>query len=47
MILCYAEKGEYIWDIAKKYRVPMEDILSENGLLGEVLLEKTMLVIPG
>jgi len=47
LTLCFAEKGEEIWDIAKKYRVPMNDILLENGISEEVLLEKTMLVIPG
>lgn len=46
MILCYAEKGEHLWDIAKRYRAPMEEIIRENGLSGETLLEKTMLVIP-
>ena len=46
MILCYAEKGEHLWDIAKRYRAPMEEIIRENGLSGEILSEKTMLVIP-
>lgn len=46
LILCYAEKGEHIWDIAKKYRTPMEKIMSENGISAEVLAEKQMLVIP-
>ncbi len=45
MILCYAEKGEHVWEIAKRYRTPVEDIISENGISGDVLLEKTMLVI--
>ena len=47
MIFCYAEKGEQVWDIAKKYKAPIENILSENGITGEILTEKTMLVIPG
>ena len=46
IVLCYAEKGEPIWDIAKKYRAPLEEIMAENGISGEVLEEKTMLVIP-
>lgn len=47
LTLCFAEKGETIWDIAKKYRVPMKDIFLENNISEEVLSEKTMLVIPG
>lgn len=47
MILCYAEKGEHIWDIAKKYRAPMEKIMAENGISAEILSEKAMLVISG
>ena len=47
MILCYAEKGEHLWEIAKKYRVPMKKIMAENGISGEILAEKKMLVIPG
>lgn len=46
IILCYAEKGEGIWDIAKKYRAPMERIMEENGIFEEVLSQKRMLVIP-
>ena len=46
MILCYAEKGEPVWDIAKRYRAPVEEILSENGISGDALSEKMMLVIP-
>ncbi len=47
LILCYAEKGEHLWDIAKKYRAPMESIMAENGISEEILGEKRMLVIPG
>ncbi len=46
IILCYAEKGEPLWDIAKKYRANPKDIMEENSLSTEVLGEKTMLVIP-
>ncbi len=45
MILCYAEKGEQIWDIAKKYCASAESIVGENGISGDILPEKTMLVI--
>lgn len=47
VILCFAEKGEQLWDIAKRYRSPMGKIMEENGLSNEVLSEKTMLVISG
>ena len=47
MILCFAEKGEHIWDIAKKYRASAKNIMEENGLSEEVLSEKTMIVITG
>lgn len=46
MILYYAEKGEPVWDIAKRYRASIEEILNENGISGDVISEKTMLVIP-
>ncbi len=45
MVFCFAEKGEKIWDIAKKYGASLESIASENGIFGDVLSEKTMLVI--
>jgi len=56
MLLCYAKKGEKLWDIAKKYSVPMARIIRDNdlaagGSIGEadaadlVLDEDKMLVI--
>lgn len=45
MVFCFAEKGENIWDIAKKYRASAENIREENGISDEVLAEKTMIVI--
>ena len=47
VILCYAEKGESVWDIAKRYRAQVEKVLAENGIEGDVLEDKMMLVIPG
>ena len=32
MLLCYAKKGEKVWDIAKKYSVPLGRIMSDNDL---------------
>ncbi len=45
LILCYAEKGEEIWDVAKKYRVSPKSIMEENKTDDEILNKKTMLVI--
>ena len=45
VVLCYAEKGEHIWDIAKRYRAPMESIMEENGIGEEKLDENKMLII--
>ena len=45
MVFCFAEKGERIWDIAKKYGASMESIAAENGLSEDVISDKTMLVI--
>lgn len=45
VLFCYAEKGEKIWDIAKKHRASVENIMKENGLSEEILSEKKMIVI--
>ena len=45
LTFCYAEKGEKIWDIAKKYSVSLEQLMKENELSEDVLFEKTMLTI--
>lgn len=45
MLLCFAEKGEKIWDIAKKYGASLESVMNENKISEEILSEKTMLVI--
>ena len=45
LTLCFAEKGEKIWDIAKKYRVSVENIMKENDISEEILSEKKMIII--
>ena len=45
VLLCYAEKGERIWDIAKKHRTSVENIMKENGLSEETVSERKMIVI--
>lgn len=46
LILYYAEKGEYVWDIAKKYKVHPKKIVDENKISDGEIPEETMLVIP-
>lgn len=46
VMLYFAEKGECIWDIAKRYTADAEKIAKENGISDEVLAERIMLVIP-
>ena len=46
VILYYAEKGENIWDIAKRYGTGCTKIAEENELSGETLAERMMLIIP-
>ena len=45
MILCYADKGETVWDIAKRYHTRPADISEENDLTGDVLDADAMLMI--
>lgn len=46
VMLYFAEKGEHLWDIAKRYAADVEKIAKENGIQDETLPERTMLVIP-
>ena len=46
LILCYADKGERVWDISKRYRSRPSDIMDENDLSSDILDEDTMLLIP-
>ncbi len=32
LIFCYPEKGESVWDIAKRYRIPPQTICAANGM---------------
>ena len=45
VLLCYAEKGERIWEIAKRNRASVENIMRENNLSEEILSERKMIVI--
>lgn len=44
--LYFAKSGERVWDIAKKYRVSLSAVISENDLAADVLSEDKMLLIP-
>ena len=42
----YCEGGEKIWDIAKRYSTTVELIKRENGIDGDTVAKKRMLLIP-
>lgn len=46
LIIYYGDKGESIWDIARKYCTRVDHIMEENDLNNELLSERTMLMIP-
>ena len=46
LCICYARKGEKIWDIAKHYNTTEALIKSENGIKGEMTDKEMMLMIP-
>lgn len=47
LTLCYADGGEDVWDIAKRYGAPPDTIRQENGLESDNIERRTMLLIPG
>ncbi|MDR3551548.1 MAG: DUF3794 domain-containing protein, partial [Clostridia bacterium] len=46
LTLYYADKGEHIWDIAKRYNTSMNAVKRENSLEDDELEERKMLLIP-
>lgn len=46
LTLYFCQKGEKIWDIAKKYGTTCEAITEENGFEGETVKDDRMLLIP-
>lgn len=46
LIIYYAQSGENIWDIARKYKTSPESIKAENDINFETLTNNTMLLIP-
>lgn len=45
LIICYADRGERVWNIAKRYHTRPSDIRCENGLDGDLLDQDAMLLI--
>ena len=41
----FGDKGEKLWDIAKKYNTSEESIRRRNSVKGDVLDQETMLII--
>ncbi len=46
IIVCFVEKGEKAWDIAKKYTVPKEKLLLYNNLDDDIIPEGKKIFIP-
>jgi hypothetical protein len=46
LTLYFADKGECLWDIAKRYSTSMDAIRRENNLETDCLPERSMLLIP-
>lgn len=46
LTLYFADKGEKLWDIAKRYNTSMDAIRCENNLETDSLPERSMLLIP-
>lgn len=46
LIIYYADEGEYLWDIARKYNSSPQEISEINSLQDEILLTKKTLLIP-
>ncbi len=44
--IVYAERGESLWEIARRSRTAVETIMEENHLTGDTLAADTMLLIP-
>lgn len=44
--LYFADSGENVWDIAKKYSTSVDAIMQENDLDDEILSERGMILIP-
>ena len=46
MTIYFANEGENIWDIARKYLASVSEIKEINGIEEEVLNNNTMIMVP-
>jgi len=46
LTIYYADRGENLWEIAKKYNTCIDEILKQNNIETENLKERTMILIP-
>lgn len=46
LVLYFADKGESVWDIAKKYSTKESMLIDENSLESDILEYATMLLVP-
>ncbi|MCR4924902.1 MAG: LysM peptidoglycan-binding domain-containing protein, partial [Clostridiales bacterium] len=46
LTIYFSEKGESVWNIARKYNTTVEAIMTENGLSDDMVEQKSMLLIP-
>jgi LysM repeat protein len=46
LTIYYAQRGESVWEIGKRYHVPVQAIMGDNGLDADTLEGKTALLIP-
>lgn len=44
--LYFADEGEKIWDIAKRYNTSVRSIIDDNGLTGDEIEKRGMVLIP-
>jgi len=47
LYLYYARAGESLWDIARSHNTTVEAVQAENGIQGECVAEKRLLMLPG
>lgn len=46
LVIYYPEKGEKIWDIAKKYNSSLVSILTANNKIGDIIDNEKILIVP-
>jgi hypothetical protein len=46
MIICFANKGENLWNVARKYNANLSEIMKINGIEKENIDNKKMILVP-